>query len=130
MIEKAIYGLLSTETELTDICGTRIYPVLAPQEAPLPFTVYSIISTVPSDTKDGESTVDFVRVQIDCYSLDFDQSAEMYIAVRKALDRKYETVNGVVLDGSKYDTHSSFYEEDGEAFRYMSEYTFRHKRTL
>ena len=44
---KAVYGILSTNTEVTDIVSTRIYPEIAEQEAPVPFIVYQVQNVAP-----------------------------------------------------------------------------------
>jgi hypothetical protein len=38
-VGKAIYYLLSNATDVTDICGTRIFPEVAEQESATPLVV-------------------------------------------------------------------------------------------
>ena len=48
-VGKAIFYLLDNSTDLTAIVGTRIYPEVAQQDAPLPYVVYNISNNEPSD---------------------------------------------------------------------------------
>ena len=57
-IGKAIYNILSTTTNISDLVGTRIFPNVAPQTTTFPFIIYDVNGVQPNDTKDGASTLD------------------------------------------------------------------------
>ena len=101
---KAIYYLLSNATSVTDICGTRIYPELAEQEAPTPFVVYEVISVDPDDTNDGPAKMDEVSVDITAVADSYDTCADLASAIRSAIDRVRGTYNGVNVDSIQYST--------------------------
>lgn len=58
---KAIYNLLDGTVGV----GSRIYPMIAPQQATLPYIVYKIVSVVPHPTINKTSSVDTVTMQLD-----------------------------------------------------------------
>ena len=58
---KAVYGILSANSGVTDIVGTNIFPEIAEQETAVPFIVYQLQSVDPDDTHDGPSKLDEVR---------------------------------------------------------------------
>lgn len=99
-IGKAVYGLLSAATGVTNVTSTRIYPDTVPQNAAFPYVVFQVIGTQPTDSKDGVSKLDVVRIQVDCYSTDYDTTDTLSTAVRAALDRYAGTPSGssVVID--------------------------------
>jgi hypothetical protein len=101
---KAIYYLLSNATSVTDICGTRIYPELAEQEAPTPFVVYEVISVDPDDTNDGPAKMDEVSIDITAVADSYDTCADLASAIRSAIDRVRGTYNGVNVDSIQYST--------------------------
>jgi hypothetical protein len=101
---KAIYYLLSNASSVTDICGTRIYPELAEQEAPTPFVVYEVISVDPDDTNDGPAKMDEVSVDITAVADSYDACADLASAIRSAIDRVRGTYNGVNVDSIQYST--------------------------
>jgi len=101
---KAIYYLLSNATSVTDICGTRIYPELAEQEAPTPFVVYEVISVDPDDTNDGPAKIDEVSMDITAVADNYDTCADLASAIRSAIDRVRGTYNGVNVDSVQYST--------------------------
>jgi hypothetical protein len=101
---KAIYYLLSNASSVTDICGTRIYPELAEQEAPTPFVVYEVISVDPDDTNDGPAKMDEVSVDITAVADSYDTCADLASAIRSAIDRVRGTYNGVNVDSVQYST--------------------------
>ena len=69
MIGKVIYGRLSTDTAITNICGLSIYPDIAPQNVQYPFIVYTITNSTPVDYKDGQSNLEEINLQVDIYTL-------------------------------------------------------------
>jgi len=93
-IGKAIYGLLSAASSVTNIVGSRIYPVSVPQFAEFPFVVYTTTDTEMSITKDGSSPLDVITVQIDMYANDFDTNTTLAGAIRSTLDFYTGTING------------------------------------
>ena len=93
-IGKAVYTILSGASGVTAITSTRIYPDTVPQNAAFPYAVFQVIGTQPTDTKEGVSKLDVVRVQVDCYSENYDTTDTLATAIRAALDRYAGTPSG------------------------------------
>ena len=67
MINKFIIDTLSSDSEVTDIVGDRIYPIIAPEDVKRPFivfTVNSIDSTYSKTSNESLSTVETAFVNI------------------------------------------------------------------
>jgi len=102
MIGKVIYGRLSTESTVVAIVGQKIYPDLTPQDVQYPFCVYTIVNSTPVDYKDGQSNLEEVQFQIDCYTQSYDTTQELANNIRNSLDRFVGTINGVEVQTIKY----------------------------
>lgn len=96
MIGKAIYNILSSTSNVTDICGTRIYPVNRPQEIETPAVIYESISGTANPTKTGESLVDTITLDISAWAINSNTADELLAECRSALENikgTYNTIN-------------------------------------
>jgi len=107
MIGKVIYGRLTTDTTITNICGLNIFPDIAPQNVQYPFMVYTIINSLPVDFKDGQSNLEEITIQIDVYTNNYETTQTLANNVRNRLDRFVGTVNSVSVQTIKYMSSSS-----------------------
>ena len=107
MIGKVIYGRLTTDTTITNVCGLNIFPDIAPQNVQYPFMVYTIINSLPVDFKDGQSNLEEITIQIDVYTNNYGTTQTLGNNVRNRLDRFVGTVNSVSVQTIKYMSSSS-----------------------
>jgi hypothetical protein len=127
-IGKAIYGILSGTTAVSDIVGTKIFPEIAEQETAVPFVVYQVQSVQPEDTHDGPSKLDEVRVEVLCYDDAYNGAADLASAVRGALDRVRGTYNGVNVESVQFNDVDFEIEYDPRRYSQVLTFTFRIKR--
>ncbi len=125
---KAAYGILSTNSNVTTLVGTRIFPEIAEQEAATPFIVYQLQSVDPDDTHDGPSELDEVRFEFICYADTYDQAADVGEKVRGALDRVSGTYNGVNVESIQFNDVDINIEYDPRRYSQVLTFTFRIKR--
>ena len=97
IIGDAIYSILSGDSTLSGLVGTKIYPVKAPQRVTFPYIVYSLSSTDPTDQKDGVSPVDDNTLEVDCYADSYRTAHTIALSIRAALDDYSGTVQGVKI---------------------------------
>ena len=128
-VTKAINYILNNTAGVTAIISTKSHAGRAPQETALPYVVFDIVSVEPTDSKTRPSSVDAVRVQIDCYATTYAGVEALNDAVRSALDAYTigATVNGVKVDGIKYITENATIDEETDIFRRSSDYQIRIK---
>ena len=81
-----IYSLLSTNTGVTNLVGTKIYPIEAPQTIAFPYIVFQAISNMPTNTKSGVSSMDKTRIQVTIVAKKQSEIDSIGAAVRSALD--------------------------------------------
>ena len=125
---KAVYGILSTNSGVTDLVSTRIFPEIAEQEAATPFIVYQLQSVAPEDTHDGPSKLDEVRFEFICYADTYDAAADVGVKVRAALDRVSGTYNGVNVESVQFNDVDINIEYDPRRYSQVLTFTFRIKR--
>ena len=125
---KAVYGILSTNSGVTDLVSTRIFPEIAEQEAATPFIVYQLQSVDPEDTHDGPSKLDEVRFEFICYADTYDTAADVGVKVRAALDRVSGTYNGVNVESVQFNDVDINIEYDPRRYSQVLTFTFRIKR--
>jgi hypothetical protein len=103
-ILKAARTLMAQSSDVTNIVSTRIYAGTAPQTVTMPYVVVRLLSVVPSDTKTGSSTIDFCRVQVDCYDTSISTLATLDDNIRLAIDRApHGDTEGIGIVGIRYE---------------------------
>jgi hypothetical protein len=129
MIGKVIYGRLSTDTAVTNICGLSIYPDIAPQNVQYPFIVYTITNSTPVDYKDGQSNLEEINLQVDVYTNNYDTTQTLANNVRNRLDRFVGTVNGVSVQTINYvSSDSQVYNADLNVYWMSVDFMAKMKR--
>jgi len=108
MIQAQIFSVLSQDSYVAAIVGSRIYPVRLPREAVLPAVVYQIPSIEPVYSMDGDSGIDDCSVQIACWAKDYTTAHTLAFSVRKAL----------IESGLRIFTESQNDDEDLETHSY------------
>lgn len=126
---KAVKYILNNNAGVAAITGVKNHSGSAPQETLAPYVVFDIVSVEPTDSKTRPSSVDAVRVQVDCYATTYAGVEALNDAVRSALDAYAigATVNGVKLDGIKYITENPSIDEETDLFKRSSDYQIRIK---
>ncbi len=94
-IETAIWKALMDEATISAIIGSspsRLYPLIAPQDAALPYMVFQQISGVRDYTMDGPTGYVDARYQITCWAATYDAAKRLFEAVRIFFDGFHATV--------------------------------------
>lgn len=129
MLGKAIYSILSNDTTLSDMIGTSIFPVRAPQRTARPFVVYRENNTVPTNHADGAAPKDLKSLQIDIYSATYTEAHEIADQIRVLLDAYAGTVAGVKIRQMWFSTQDDGdYLEDMDFYGISQVYEARIKR--
>lgn len=80
-----INTMLAQNTEVMAMTGGRIYAVIAPEDAVLPYIVYGRDSLETNPNKSGRPA-DGANIGLACYAADYVESVNLAEAVRSALD--------------------------------------------
>ena len=112
LLQDAIYDLLDNDATLTSRIGSRIYPMVAPQDETYPYIVYQTISDQTSEVVEGASGTANGRVQIASWALTYREAHQLDEEVRAAVQGYRGTNAGVfiasILPGSGRDTMQMF----------------------
>lgn len=125
---KAIYSILTNDSDVSALIGTRVYPQVAAQGAAFPFVVYVLQDNTPSDTKSGVSTLDEIRYDIVAAAETYSALSSLTERIRLALDRYSGTVSGIVVDSIQFTELDVDNDPATETFVSSSEYILRIKR--
>lgn len=125
---KAIYSILTGDSAVIALVGSRVYPQIAAQGAAFPFVVYLVNDLTPSDTKSGVSTLDEVRYEVLAIAETYAEAADLNEKIRTALDRYTGTVSGVVIDSIQFTELEVDFDDNSETYIVNSEYVIRVKR--
>lgn len=95
MSEQALRQLLLSDPTVSGLIGTRIYPLVIPQDAQLPAIAYQKISGVQVHTHTGAHKPERMLVQLTCAAKTYSDIKTLQDALRNALDGK--VVNGMAI---------------------------------
>jgi hypothetical protein len=84
--EKVLRNALVTNTSVTAIVSTRIYPVLAPASAALPFITYRRAGVSRSQSLAGPIGLPTVNLEVEVYDTTYNGARELADVCRVALD--------------------------------------------
>lgn len=128
MIAKAIYNILSTETDITDLCSDRIYPNKAPDGAVLPYVVFHQIDGIPNKNKERQIKILTYRVQVDVYAETFDEAMTLADKINDTLSFKSGTFAGIEIDIITFDNENDAFEADTLVERVSQDFLVRRKK--
>jgi hypothetical protein len=100
MIGNAIYYILSNNANVSAIVGTKIYPIVRPQEIEVRAIVYDIASTFANNTKDGKSEIDQFNVYLYAFADTYEGCQTLMSLIRTALMDLNGTYNSVAITSS------------------------------
>lgn len=104
--EQVARHALVTNTVVSSLVGTRIYPVLAPASASLPFAVYRRSSIQRQQTLAGPLGLPTVNMELQVYSTTYEGAREAADAFRSVLDGYGGTLNNVEVQNASLEQES------------------------
>jgi hypothetical protein len=116
-----LYSALSTNSGITAIASTRIYPLLLPDNNPtLPAITYQRISNTGQD---GTSNRKETRYQINCWALKraggngYQETQQLAAAVKAALEEYYDVSTEPAIAFSRVVNELDDYDDEAKVFR-------------
>ncbi len=120
MISQAIFDLITSNSGYAALAGTRLYPLLLPDNYILPAATYQVVSSIETVTLDGKASVRS-RYQIDCMGATFGAASALRSAIITAANGYTGTVNGTYITLITKISHSDHFDHDGLMYRCMVE---------
>ncbi len=127
-MEDGLFSFLSGEQTISDLVGSRIFPLKLPQAVTYPAVTYQRIDTERIRSFGGPSGLAHSRIQLDLWDKTYSGVKALADAVRRVLDgfkglMGAEDIGGVSLLS---DSDSPF-ESGVEVFRLSQDYSIWHK---
>jgi hypothetical protein len=126
-VRSALRTILTGNSSVTALVGTRIYPTIAPEGNLWPIIVYIQTDNRPSNHKSGASTLDFISVELDFVSPKLTDIATLAETVRGVLEAHAGSATGIqriVFQGE-----DEFYDDANKLHRINHEYLITYKRS-
>ena len=93
MIQTNLYTVLTSDASLSAKIGSRVYPLVAPQNPVCPYIIYLRVSKKDTADINGVSSLDAGRFQIDIWAKSYKESVEIAKLVEATLSGKAELIN-------------------------------------
>lgn len=124
MISQVPITILMNTSAVTNIVGSRIYPVKIPQDATNPAIRVAVLNDVPTYAKDRLSEWSDFSVQVDCYANKNKPSdaVNLYDAIKTALEGKTGMYAGKKLVSMIYENMQELYEEVSDSYRIIIDF--------
>jgi hypothetical protein len=97
-VEEAVYSRLSGGSAVQAIVGSKIYPLVAPQSASLPFLIYQESSHNRMRRLNGSTVMREFRMRIDGYATSYTTAKSLRDAVLGRLVNYNGTISNVVIE--------------------------------
>ena len=125
-IGKAIFNILSNDSDVLALVESRIFPNVAPQTTEFPFIIYDVTGVQPNDTKEGPSTLDTNDVMISCYSETYSEASDLAKKIRIAMDRITESEYATIkIQSSQFQSYNDIFDDtSGDAGIYRKALDF------
>lgn len=104
--EQVARNALVTHTAVSALVGTRVYPVLAPATASLPFAVYRRSSIQRQQTLAGPLGLPSVNMEMQIYGTTYETARQVADVFRSVLDGFSGTLDNVVVQNSSLEQES------------------------
>ncbi len=124
-IGDVIYNLLSNDSAVSAIVGTKIKPFISIEDVASPYIVYDIIGLEPTDTKDGVSDLDTVEFDVEMYTKTPQKLKDLNIKVRNVLDRHSGTTETIKIQSITYLGEDGDYSDDERVYIKIQNYKAR-----
>jgi len=122
-LEEGLYDHLTNDAGVSALVGTRIYPLVVPQDVALPAIAYQRISGPRDHAHDGPSGLGRARMQFTFVGTSYSQAKSVAEAVRASLDGFKGTMGtvtvGAVLLDNEHDSWATAFDKPVVRHDYM-----------
>jgi hypothetical protein len=116
ILEQNIASVIQAQVSIAALVGTRVYPIVIPEEPTLPAICYQIVGSSSRQTLNTHG-LQKIRLQIDCWGDSYGDAVTLRDAVATSLDG-YEDANVQFLLLSK----SDFFDHELLQYRALIEF--------
>lgn len=125
MIGKVIKYKFDNSSSLNNVFAGRVYPLVGAQTSARPFCIYDTTSIRPEGSKDADSHIDIVNVELTLIGDNYGTLQTAVENIRTTFVRMKETIEGVNVQSCGFDTQSEVFNVDEETFAVSVDLVFR-----
>jgi len=125
-IGKSLYAYLITVTAITDLVNQRIYPVILPQNSPMPAITYQQLVEIQTHTMGSDSGPGRDIYDIHCWADKYDDVQSLADAASTALKDKTGTMGSHTLQRILQEDRADIYDSITETYHIVLEYTINY----
>jgi hypothetical protein len=125
MIGKVIKYKFDNTSSLNNVFAGRVYPLVGAQTSARPFCVYDTSSIRSEGSKDADSHIDSVNVELTLVGDNYGTLQTAVENIRTTFVRMKETIEGVNVQSCGFDTLSEVFNVDEETFAVSVDLVFR-----
>lgn len=116
---QAIYEYLSRDAQVRERVGGRLYPVMLPQDAPLPAIVYSPVLANYDSALTGDTGYVRQTIQFNCHDTTFMKARELSRLIKRKLQDYHGEMSGLYIEAVFI--KSDFLENANTALKFSNE---------
>ena len=102
-VGRAIYKILSDNTAVAGLVGTRIAPSVMEQSSQFPFIIYDIANDSPDTQKSTTAQLNSYKILVSAYCQTYTEASFLGNYIRTALDRRSGNFNGVEIQSIDFE---------------------------
>jgi len=122
MIEQAIRDVLVADAGVTNLVGSRVHFVQAPQDVDNPYIVLTKISGVRDNAHDGATGLVHTRIQLSVFATTYYEAKQIVQAAQNVLQAYSGLMGTVQVDSCFYENETDTYETDTKLYHVTSDY--------
>jgi hypothetical protein len=128
MMQIDLVNRLLADAGVSSFAGTRIYPIILPQNPLYPAITYSIEDETFGETFD-EATTDYVetQVQVDAWGNTYAEAKNLYLAIKASLANFTGMMGSTKVYRLRFESSVEVYESAVKAYRISSIFLITHK---
>lgn len=116
-IDEALVAFFASQSGVTALIGTRLYPMVAPQNPTYPHAIYQRISSVRTGSLAGDSGLVDPRFQISAKAQSYAAARNTCIALRDAISGYQGLMGALPVSASVAESENDLYYDDIGVFQ-------------
>lgn len=126
---KDLFTLVTSDSGVSDLIGTRFYPGIAPQNATVPYAVNRVVSTMDGLHHQGAENLKRSRIQIDCVAASGLAAEALADAIIAVLHGRRGTTGSTKFFWSRLDGETDDFEPSNDEHRKAIDFLIQYQAT-
>ena len=121
-VETKLFATLDAHPGLSALTGSRIYPLKAPQNATLPYVLYTMITAIPTPAMGDDAPVTQYIFTLESIGSTYGESKQVAAQVRDCLQRYVEGNGADQIRSTHLTSETDLYDDTVEYYRTEQNY--------